>query len=231
MTKPDFSKIFAQNGAITALTDSQFLQGFDYLGDNPPTKEEFNWLFQQLCLKLQFLDQQSGAFIRQPNKAYAVGDIAYSPTLPSWAYLECTVAGTTAAAEPAWPAVDQTVMDGTVTWIVRTLMTNAGGIVAGLLTTNGWVKFANGLILQWGKAQNIPINALQQNIVFPIAFQSAVLGAGATIQDADIPAIVVSPYLTAFDPSYMTVTVDYETEKGYNGSGKTTNVLWWAIGI
>jgi hypothetical protein len=34
------------------------------------------------------------------NKAYAVGDIAYSPNLPSYLYLECTTAGTTGATEP-----------------------------------------------------------------------------------------------------------------------------------
>lgn len=34
------------------------------------------------------------------KKAYKVGDIVYSSKLPSWAYLECTQAGTTAATEP-----------------------------------------------------------------------------------------------------------------------------------
>ena len=34
------------------------------------------------------------------NKTYSVGDIAYSPSLPSWAYLECITAGTTGASEP-----------------------------------------------------------------------------------------------------------------------------------
>ena len=36
----------------------------------------------------------------QRKKAYKVGDIAYSSKLPSWAYLECTQAGTTAVTEP-----------------------------------------------------------------------------------------------------------------------------------
>lgn len=36
----------------------------------------------------------------QRNKAYKIGDIVYSSKLPSWAYLECTQAGTTAATEP-----------------------------------------------------------------------------------------------------------------------------------
>lgn len=34
------------------------------------------------------------------NKTYAVGDIAYSPNLPSYLYLECITAGTTGATEP-----------------------------------------------------------------------------------------------------------------------------------
>ncbi len=36
----------------------------------------------------------------QRNKYYAVGDIAYSPNLPSYLYLECVTAGTTGATEP-----------------------------------------------------------------------------------------------------------------------------------
>ena len=39
-----------------------------------------------------------------------------------------------------------------------------GGIVGGSLTQNGWVKFSNGLILQWGKGHDT------QTIIFPIAF-------------------------------------------------------------
>ncbi|MDD4599611.1 hypothetical protein SDC9_04129 [bioreactor metagenome] len=57
--------------------------------------------------------------LRQNTTTYTVGDIAYSPTLPSYAYLECIQAGTTAAVEPAWPAVGEEVTDGTVRWRVR----------------------------------------------------------------------------------------------------------------
>lgn len=42
----------------------------------------------------------AGLNILARNKAYAVGDIAYSPNLPSYLYLECTQAGTTGATEP-----------------------------------------------------------------------------------------------------------------------------------
>ena len=39
------------------------------------------------------------------NKYYSIGDIAYSPNLPSYAYLECTTAGTTGASEPDFSSI------------------------------------------------------------------------------------------------------------------------------
>ena len=55
------------------------------------------------------------------NQAYQYGDIAYSPNLPTWAYLYCVQAGTTAAAEPSFASVTamgKYIDDGTVRWIV-----------------------------------------------------------------------------------------------------------------
>lgn len=65
----------------------------------------------------------AGLNMLQRNKAYAVGDIAYSPNLPSWAYLECVTAGTTGDTEPSFSDIigGGTVADGTVSWIVRDL--------------------------------------------------------------------------------------------------------------
>jgi hypothetical protein len=57
VSKPDFSKLWGSNGSVDSISDDDFLKGFAYLGDNPPTVEEFNWLFQQLCTKLQWLDE------------------------------------------------------------------------------------------------------------------------------------------------------------------------------
>lgn len=47
----------------------------------------------------------AGLNMLQRNKAYAVGDIAYSPNLPSWGYLECVTAGTTGDTEPDFSGV------------------------------------------------------------------------------------------------------------------------------
>jgi hypothetical protein len=40
------------------------------------------------------------SFLLGRNKTYAVGDVAYSPNLPSYLRLECVVGGTTGATEP-----------------------------------------------------------------------------------------------------------------------------------
>lgn len=57
----------------------------------------------------------------QPNTAIGLGAIARSHSVITNGtfYAECITAGTTGASEPAWPAVGQTVTDGTVTWIIR----------------------------------------------------------------------------------------------------------------
>lgn len=55
------------------------------------------------------------------SESYAYGDIAYSDNLPSWAYLFCVTAGTTAASEPSFTSVNamgQYITDGSVKWIV-----------------------------------------------------------------------------------------------------------------
>ena len=64
---------------------------------------------------------QTGLNLLSRSKAYQYGDIAYSPNLPSWAYLYCVQAGTTAASEPSFTSVNtmgQYITDGTVKWIV-----------------------------------------------------------------------------------------------------------------
>lgn len=43
--------------------------------------------------------------ILQRSKAYAVGDIAYSQMLPSWARLECVQSGITALVQPEWTKI------------------------------------------------------------------------------------------------------------------------------
>lgn len=64
----------------------------------------------------------AGLNILVREKAYAVGDIAYSPNLPSHLYLECTTAGTTGATEPDMSALSGAIVnDGTAQFSVKTV--------------------------------------------------------------------------------------------------------------
>ena len=70
---------------------------------------------------------QTGLNLLSRSKAYQYGDIAYSPNLPSWAYLYCVQAGTTAATEPSFSGVNtmgQYITDGTCEWIVDDIRFN-----------------------------------------------------------------------------------------------------------
>lgn len=58
-----------------------------------------------------------------PTKAYVVGDIVESPTMPSWAQAVCTTAGSSGATEPNWgSSAGATVADGSILkWSLRRL--------------------------------------------------------------------------------------------------------------
>lgn len=64
----------------------------------------------------------AGLNILARNKSYSVGDIAYSPNLPSCLYLECTTAGTTGATEPNMSTLSGAIVnDGTAQFSVKTV--------------------------------------------------------------------------------------------------------------
>lgn len=87
------------------------------------------------------------------NKEYAIGDIAYSSYLPSWARLECVTAGTTADTVPSSIITVSNggvlISDGTVTWIVDDVrdMTPVGCVRGSLFLPKGYIK-ANGATVQ-----------------------------------------------------------------------------------
>lgn len=50
------------------------------------------------------------------------------------------------------------------------LLGSGGGITAASLSANGYVKFANGLILQWGTITQAVVSSYTASVTFPIAF-------------------------------------------------------------
>lgn len=95
------------------------------------------------------IDGELGINLRKSGTEYAVGDIAYSPLLPSWARLECVVAGTTASGELQIPqnvnGGGALISDGTAVFIVDDIreLSTVGDVVAKLYLPSGYVK-ANG---------------------------------------------------------------------------------------
>ena len=70
------------------------------------------------------IEVTGGINLLKRNTIYEVGQIAYSEDLPSWAYLECITAGTTAGESlDLTPVTDlkvgDTFTDGTVVWILK----------------------------------------------------------------------------------------------------------------
>ena len=59
------------------------------------------------------------SLLYQPDTAYSIGAIVYSPNLPAGTIAKCTLAGTTGPTEPVWPATGSAVNDGTVRWLVE----------------------------------------------------------------------------------------------------------------
>ena len=86
------------------------------------------------------LMESSGINVIKRSHEYAKGDIAYSDKIPSWAFLECIVAGTTSDGwyfpEPSEIKVGDTIVDYTVTWKVRkvTNTTEATQTTSGLMS-------------------------------------------------------------------------------------------------
>ncbi len=64
----------------------------------------------------------------QKGEVVAQNEIRFSAkaSVLSYKFFECTVGGTCGATEPNWPAVGQTIVDGSVTWRVRDLRSGSG---------------------------------------------------------------------------------------------------------
>ena len=100
---------------------------------------------------------------------------------------------------------------------------NTGGIVAASLTENGYVKFANGLILQWGKVVGPEIDDFNWvTTTFPIAFTSACFS-----------ALCCDEIIYSFSNTDCAVRNLQKTsvDIGFYSSDMGKNVRWMAIGV
>lgn len=91
----------------------------------PSTTADFDAHNHSLDAHPELVDkiiESGGVNVIKRSYNYAKGDIAYSNKIPSWAFLKCTVAGTSSDGwyfpKPSEIKVNDTIVDGTVTWKV-----------------------------------------------------------------------------------------------------------------
>lgn len=206
-----------------------------------------NYVPQEQANEMRKDIANAGIAILQRSRAYQVGDIAYHNALPSWARLECVEAGTTGATLPNLSDVRENnhITDGTVEWVVgktatveqltksltgkadcslgnilesaKTVIKDAV-IVRSLLAENGYIVFANGLIIQWGIVKN---GVATKWISFPISFSSKVfhINFSSTIaSDQSTTNSAVERYSLTGMEVFANTSIN-----GY--------VLWFALGI
>lgn len=124
----NFDLIFGQNASQQyAWNDTDYQNGWETIGNIPPTAAQFDALQRRNDTKMKELNDELTPLVnvdtadsRQPSTAYREGDIKYSPLLPTGWYLLCTTTGITSASDLVItsPAVGNTVTDGTVVWMI-----------------------------------------------------------------------------------------------------------------
>ena len=72
MEKPDFSKIWGENGNVTyKFSDDNYLKGWGFVGNIPPARGMFDAYFQRTDKKLKWLDGALGDYV---NRDYTIDD-------------------------------------------------------------------------------------------------------------------------------------------------------------
>ena len=93
---------------------------------------------------------------------------------------------------------------------------------------NGYTKFPNGLILQWGKVTEVPADR-RKKAIFPIAFPTACLNASVTYEAKETEmahggmACLANISRTQMDVEYQAITAEYAYHP-------TITIYWFAIG-
>lgn len=159
----NFDLIFGQNASQQyAWSDSDYQDGWETVGNIPPTTAQFDALQRRNDMKTKELNDNliplvnaNTAETRQPATAYNEGDMKYSPLLPTGWFLSCAVAGTTSAGEIVLPSPvveNASVVDGTVTWKIRKIGSGGGEAVGVIKAFAGNGDIPSGYLLCDGAA-------------------------------------------------------------------------------
>ena len=159
----NFDLIFGQNASQQyAWNDADYQNGWETIGNIPPTAAQFDALQRRSDTKLKELNDELTPLVnadtadsRQPSTTYSEGDIKYSSLLPTGWFLTCTTAGTTSASELVLPspiAEKDTVTDGAVTWTIHKIGSEDIMPIGGILPFAGNGAVPAGYLLCDGAA-------------------------------------------------------------------------------
>lgn len=135
---------------------------------------------------------------------------------------------TSAAGLTTLSSFARTILDDTSASAVRSTIganaQNCGGIVAQSLTSNGYVKFANGLIVQWGYASTVK-STNYRTANFPVAFKNKPWCCLATLARYDYDTTTTSVHWN--DQNTTNSTVQFML----TGESSTASPIYIAIGV
>ena len=152
----DFSKIYgsAATGGLTPISDVNYVKGWEFVGSNPPTKNDFSYLQNLSDLKSQWL------YNNKLQRTDPFGDIKSDGTVSqALANLGLGTIGTAAS---------------------RNVGNSASQIpdmsyFQSSLGANGWERLPSGRIRQWGRVASYAAGA-GVTVTFPIPFPTACTG-------------------------------------------------------
>lgn len=159
----DFSKIFGSTatGGLTPISDVNYAKGWEFVGSNPPTKNDFSYLQNLSDLKSQWL------YSNKLQRANPFGDIKADGAVAVSTALENLGLGEAAK---------------------RDVGTGANQIpdMTSFVAGSGWCQLPNGKILQWGAYTG---SAPSATINFPIPFPNTqgrvIISLSGTATNAD----------------------------------------------
>ena len=189
----DFSKIFGSTatGGLTPIGDVNYAKGWEFVGSNPPTKNDFSYLQNLSDLKSQWL------YSNKLQRANPFGDIKSDGTVST--ALANLGLGTAATRNVG---TEENQIPSMASW---TTGTNGNGT---------WVKLPNGFIIQMGYVVGLPSGGL--TITLPTAFTKEPSYSLSPTSSTNYIAVATSASLTAINNAKVLSAAGAQIKNGIN---------------
>lgn len=218
----DFSKIYGSTatGGLTPISDVDYAKGWEFVGSNPPTKNDFSYLQNLSDLKSQWL------YSNKLQRTDPFGDIKSDGTVSqALSNLGLGNLPTFGAAASKGVASNADMQTGTSTDLLTTVAAVMSIFSKRSFAQNDFIRIPDvpgGLIIQWGLATNLATGVNFSTVPFPTPFPNAAL-----------IVVPVRAYQYAATGAQANPTIRQITKNNFDiNIGDATNVgaYWIAIG-